>query len=708
MLFEEPGESCDDAGGRNVSHLNPLGDPHGQDLLAKSGAEVVLKTPRILDDTKPLDYRPPLLKLGSPMTVNTQLVAALLVFGLIALASRQIGDFFRRVHLPLVSGFLLTGMVAGPYVLAVVSAGSLQRLHFLDQIALGFIGFAAGAALHLREFKGRFRSIRWVTLGLVVFTFTLSALMVLWLADAIPFLETMPAPSSLAIALLAASILVARSPSSAIAIINELRASGPFTRMVLGVTVTMDVVVIVLFAVSSSIADALLSQLGFRFTMVLWVVVEVSLAAGLGVVLGKIVAFVSPIPGNSVMKGILLLACNYLAFPLSSALHHWSRDAWVVEIFLEPLLICMVAGFVVTNFSSRRTELQPVLDLVGPTVYIIFFTLTGASLALNTLVEIWHIALLLFTVRLLGIFMGSVVGGVAAGDPWRLNRISFMAFVTQAGIGLGLAREVAVEFPGWGDPFATMMIAVIILNQLVGPPLFKWVLHLAGESHVPAGRRDLRGVPLAFIFGWEGQSIALARQLNAHGWVVKVVTLKTEPIEEIPAREIEILPVPDLSPASLEEVGAREAQAFVSLMQDKENLEVCRAAYEKFGIRTVIVRSHERFYWEHYRALGATIVDPGLAMVSLLDHFVRSPSATALLLGMESEQDVVDLIVWNPDLHGIALRDLTLPVDTLVLSVSRHDASLISHGYTRLEVGDRVTIVGSESSLEKVRLRFSP
>ena len=127
------------------------------------------------------------------MTVNIQLVAALLVFGLIALASRQIGDFFRRIHLPLVTGFLLTGMVAGPSVLAVVSAEALQRLHFLDQIALGFIGFAAGGALHLSEFQGRFRSIRWVTLGQVVFTFTLSAFMVLQLADAIPFLETMPA-----------------------------------------------------------------------------------------------------------------------------------------------------------------------------------------------------------------------------------------------------------------------------------------------------------------------------------------------------------------------------------------------------------------------------------------------------------------------------------------------------------------------------------
>lgn len=641
------------------------------------------------------------------MALDTQLVAALLVFSLIALASRQIGAFFSLIHLPLVTGFLLTGIVAGPYVLEVVSAESLARVHFLDQIALGFIGFAAGAHLYLPEFKNRFRTIRWVTLGLVVFTYTLSALALFLLADVIPFMATLPAPARLAIALVGAAILISRSPSSAIAVINELRASGPFTRLVLGVTVTMDVIVILLFATSSSIADALLAQLGFRFGQVLLVVAEIVLAAGLGLILGRIVARVSTIPANGALKGILLLACNYLAFPFSSWLHHWSRDSWSVEIFLEPLLMCMVAGFVVTNFSSRRTELHPVLDLVGQPVYVVFFTLVGASLAFGTLVQTWHIALLLFAVRLLAITLGSLVGGVAAGEPWRLNRISWMGFVTQAGIGLGLAREVAVEFPEWGDVLATMMIAVIILNELVGPPLFKWALHMAGESHLRAGRRDLRGVPVAFIFGLEGQSLALARQLNAHGWAVHIVTRKTEPIEGVSNGDIEVAPVPDLSLASLEKVGAGKAQAFVALMQNEENLEICQAAYEQFGTQCVIVRSQDRSYWERYRALGATILDPGLAMVNLLDHFVRSPAAAALLQGMERGQDVIELIVSNPDLHGRAIRDLQLPVDTLVLSLSRNHSSLLCHGYTRLQVGDHITIVGSESSLETIRFRFS-
>ena len=38
-------------------------------------------------------------------------------------------------------------------------------------------------------------------------------------------------------------IAIARSPSSAIAVVRELRADGPFTQTVLGVTMVTDVVV---------------------------------------------------------------------------------------------------------------------------------------------------------------------------------------------------------------------------------------------------------------------------------------------------------------------------------------------------------------------------------------------------------------------------------------------------------------------------------
>jgi Trk K+ transport system NAD-binding subunit len=73
---------------------------------------------------------------------------------------------------------------------------------------------------------------------------------------------------------------------------------------------------------------------------------------------------------------------------------------------------------------------------------------------------------------------------------------------------------------------------------------------------------------------------------------------------------------------------------------------------------------------------------------------------------MEEHQDIVDLEVCNPSLHDLTLRDLRLPLDTIILSVRRNGHLLISHGYTQLKLGDRVTVVGSQESLEEVMLRF--
>jgi Trk K+ transport system NAD-binding subunit len=54
----------------------------------------------------------------------------------------------------------------------------------------------------------------------------------------------------------------------------------------------------------------------------------------------------------------------------------------------------------------------------------------------------------------------------------------------------------------------------------------------------------------------------------------------------------------------------------------------------------------------------------------------------------------------------MALRDLRFPSDVIILSVHRKNSALLCHGYTRLRLGDVVTVVGSPESLEKVSLKI--
>ncbi|NJN43265.1 MAG: hypothetical protein HC806_00010 [Anaerolineae bacterium] len=184
----------------------------------------------------------------------------------------------------------------------------------------------------------------------------------------------------------------------------------------------------------------------------------------------------------------------------------------------------MVSGFFVANFTRFGTEFHKTIEDMSPIVFLAFFTLVGAELELEVLRTAWLVALILLLVRLAGIFLGSFVGGTVSGDPIRQNAILGMTFITQAGVSIGLAKEIGVEFSPWGNELATLSIGVIVINQIIGPPLFKWAINLIGEAHPRAETPVFDGVRDAYIFGLESQSVALARQLKAHDWEAIVVT----------------------------------------------------------------------------------------------------------------------------------------------------------------------------------------
>jgi Trk K+ transport system NAD-binding subunit/NhaP-type Na+/H+ or K+/H+ antiporter len=634
-------------------------------------------------------------------------LAALAAFALVALASRQVGDVFARARLPLITGFLVTGILAGPHVLGLIAPEVTARLGFVDQISLAFIAFAAGAEIYGPSLRGRWRSIGWVTASLVVFTLVIGGGGFHLLSSRIPFLQPYGAGGRAGMALVAAAILVARSPSSAIAVVSELRAYGPLTRTALGVTVISDVVVIVVFSVAMSVADTLLHGAAFDGLFLAVLGLEIGISFGGGYVLGRLIAAAlsKRLPGWVKTSGVLAL--GYATFAGAAALRSATAASFSEEIAVEPLLVCMVAAFWVANFSPHRAELSALLEAIGPAVYIVFFTLTGAGLALDILADTWTIAVALVLLRLVAILVGSVSGGVAAREPARVNRISWMVYVTQAGVGLGLAREVADEFPQWGPAFATLLVAVIVLNQIVGPPLFKWAIRRAGEAHVRAqgGGPESRDV---LIFGLEDRSLALARQLKRHGWRPRIASRKASALPEASDADVPVEPISDLSLAEMRRLGTEKASALVLMLSDEENLALCQLAYEHFGTPQRVVRVSDHAHASKFVDLGARVVEPGTAVVSLLDQFVRSPAAASLLLGMEGDQQVADLEVRNPRITGVALRDLGFPLESLVLSVYRGGHAIVSHGYTRLEIGDRVTVLGRSSSLEEIARRFQP
>ncbi len=627
-------------------------------------------------------------------------------FGMLALSAQQIGRFFARFRLPLISGYLLAGILIGPFVLCLLEGDALEHLAFIDDLSLAFIAFAAGSELFLKELRSRLKSIAWHTASLTIVVYSLGTVAVFLLADTIPFMHDMPPTGRLAAAILVASILVARSPSSAIAIVNELRARGPFTKTALGVTVVMDVVVILFFAFNTAIADILLTASGFDIGFVILVLVELPLSLVAGYTVSKILELILSAHLNKAIKTALILVAGYGVFVFSNALREYTHANLPFEILLEPLLICLIGSFMVTNFSRYRNELAARLHDVGPPIYIIFFMMVGATLQLNLLGQMLPVALFIFGVRLVGIFIGSMSGGIIAGDPMSHNRIAWMSYVTQAGVGLGLAKEVGVEFPQMGNEFVTLMISIIVLSQIIGPPLFKMAIRLAGESHEP-GQPEPDITRDVLIFGIDDQSLTLARQLKAHNWQVTMADTDRSHVDIWQDNGIPKHYVPEITEEAMSRLVTNATDALVVMCgDDDKNYRACEIGYERFGIQRLIVRANNLGCSDRFTKLGALVVEPASAMVHLLDHFVRAPLSATMLFHRDPDHEIVEITVTDPDIDGLALRDLRLPSEVLVLGISRNGHAIVPQGHTVIHLNDSLTFLGHPENLGEITVKL--
>ena len=636
------------------------------------------------------------------------LAISLASFLFIALAAFQIGKLATYFHLPLISGYLLAGILAGPFIFRFIESMNVEALRFLDETALAFIAFAAGSEMALDELRGRYRSIGWNTITQIVAVYLLCGVAILLLADYIPFMRDLTPAGRIAAALLGGTILAARSPSSAIAIINEMRARGPFTKTVLGVTLVKDVLIVALFAMSTSIAATLLTGRQFDIGFIVLVTFEILASIGLGIAVAQLMALILRNHWEDWLKIPLLLLIGYLVFFFAGELRDWSHHYLPVELLFEPLLICMVASFWLTNRTLYRTELRHLLHRVEMPVFVIFFTLIGGSLDIGIVMALLPVTIAIFAARLLALFIGGYLGGLVAGDPAHFNRLTWMAYITQAGVGLGLAKEVANEFPLLGNDFATLMVAVIVISQLTGPPFFKFAIRLVGESHLPKDIADDEVLDVVIV-GIESQSRQLAERLLDHGWRVKLVDVDQSHVSNAPAsdglRHEHWLP--EISAAALREIIEPKTEVAVTLLQnDAESLQLCQIFYEDFGITRQIARLNTYTLMEDFRELGVHVLDPANAMVHLLDHFVRAPQLAAIVFEDDPDHDVIQVTITDPSIDGLHLRELILPDDVLVMAIVRRGHSIVPHGYTNLHLEDELTLIGPTDHLDEVALKL--
>jgi Kef-type K+ transport system membrane component KefB len=395
----------------------------------------------------------------------------LLTFGFLILAAYTTGELAAAIRLPRVVGYLAAGLLFGPSALDVVIAPAVERLAPVSSLAIALIAFLAGAELRWGELRDRGRMILSILTGELALSFLAMFGLLFALRDFVPFLQGEPTATALAFSGLFASIAIVHSPAVTMALLTETQASGPVARTTLGVVLVADLVVIVLFSGALAVTQAVVPPMSvdtpaMSLGHVLW---EICGAVLVGFLIGGAIALYLKFVRRELFLFALLVAF------LGSEIAHLAGT--------ETLLTLLTAGFVAENLSpdEHAEALRHAMERSAAPVFVVFFALAGAQIALQDVAKVWPLVLPIVLVRAAAIWGGSHVGARLANAPADERRYTWMGLVSQAGVAIGLASVVAQVYPSRGGQLRTLFLAVLAINQTVGPILFRFALARAGE-----------------------------------------------------------------------------------------------------------------------------------------------------------------------------------------------------------------------------------
>jgi Kef-type K+ transport system membrane component KefB len=403
-----------------------------------------------------------------PDTTTLTGSGAALAFGFLLLAALQTGHIFHGLRLPHLTGFILCGAIFGPEVLGLLTKAMIQDLSLVKRVAVGLIALTAGCELNFKKLRPKLRSIGFIaSFGLFLAAICLFAFFFV-VSSRIEFTKSMTVPQRTVVALILSNVLAALSPSVVMGILSETKADGPVSELTLSIVVLADLAIAITFSFSDSAARAAFPVLGAESSIFGELAIHILGSIVAGIAVGTIFAIY--IRRVALRVGLFVFAVAFVVAEAGNAMH------------LDPLLIGLSAGLLLENVSPiGGHEVIRETEAAAMPTFAVFFAVIGAEVHLHAFFAVAPFAVGAALTRAFGMYTGGRIGGRLAGlDPAIARRVP-LGMLPQAGIAIGLANLVKDSFPGWGEGAATLLLGTVLVNEMLGPIIFRSALSAAGE-----------------------------------------------------------------------------------------------------------------------------------------------------------------------------------------------------------------------------------
>jgi Kef-type K+ transport system membrane component KefB len=378
-------------------------------------------------------------------------VAIIMVCGLLF---GRLGKLFK---LPNVTGYLVAGLVIGPCIMNILPQNMVDNFSVISEMALGFIAFSVGAEFKLSYFKqvGATPIIIAATEAfgaviLVIFTLIMLGF-------------------NIKLSILLGAIAAATAPAQTIMVIQQYKAKGPLTTMLLSVVALDDAVALIVFGFAATLVKSMSSSSALTLSSLAAPVFEILLSFSLGAMAGVAMSFLLNWFHKPSNRTCIIISCTFFAL--------WAAHA----ANASPLLSCMALGAMLTNIRDDIGDVVQVMDAFTPPLFMIFFIISGAGFDVGSLKSIGVIGAIYIVMRFAGKWLGAWFGGVITKSDHNICKYLGPTLMPQAGVAIGLILVAKTLVPEFASQIQTVILGSTFVYSLIGPSVAKSALVKAGE-----------------------------------------------------------------------------------------------------------------------------------------------------------------------------------------------------------------------------------
>ncbi|MGL4337384.1 MAG: cation:proton antiporter [Turicibacter sp.] len=399
-----------------------------------------------------------------------QIIQLVIFIGIAMIMGKGIG----KLKLPAILGWLMTGMIIGPYALGWMSTDMMDSSWFHIVISIGevAIGIMIGTELILKDIKESGKQILTICL-----TEALGTFVIVTLSFAVVFL-ILELPIYLAFVF--GAIALATAPAPSLSIVNEYKTKGPITKTLIPLAALDDIIALIVFFTVIGIVSSMTSGVSMPwYTVPLMIIAPVVL----GIMIGWVSSLILRKELSTNKTRLATLGCILVVASVGIIINTYVLPKPVLNLMLVGVSFSATFANLMTKerLHQLMADMRPILGVM----FIIAILNLGAPLDYHLILGAGAFTAIYIIARAIGKYGGAYAGGKLCKAPDTVTKYLGLTLLPHSGVSL-VFTGIAVSTLSTSAPEHAILIqgtiaAAAVINEIIAVFLAKQGFKMAGE-----------------------------------------------------------------------------------------------------------------------------------------------------------------------------------------------------------------------------------